>query len=86
MCKSEKSLKRVIILLTITEYSDTLYHKEGVSVMKSIAYALMHIISIVFFVKLGKADGHEDAKKKKALWINAGAFTIGFLASMLFFL
>ena len=50
-----------------------------------IAYGLMLVISTIFFAKLGRADAYKDVKKKKALWINAGAFAIGFIAGMLFF-
>ncbi len=54
--------------------------------MKLCAYSIMLIVSMLFFSKLGAASGCNDRKKKKALWLNALAFIIGFLVGMLIFL
>lgn len=52
--------------------------------MNRFIYVVILAISSVFFSKLGVADATKDRKRKKALWVNAGAFSIGFLIGILF--
>ncbi len=54
--------------------------------MKFISYLILIAMTSLFASMYGMAYECHDSKKKKALWINATAFVIGFVAGMLLFI
>lgn len=54
--------------------------------MRTLAHLIVIIMTSLFTSSLGVVCEYHDMKKKKALWINAGVFSIGFVAGMLFFM
>lgn len=53
--------------------------------MRDISYCIITSMAIIFSTELGIADGLCDRAKKKALWMKALIFAIGFVAGMLMF-